>query len=370
MPSSETFDIFMFPRIYPSSLDFDSTGNIYVSGFGTKSIWFGEVAKMKNGTSEGISEVKLPLDGFAGYDEGRIGGGSVAVDNERNAVWTALVSFPEKGQLFRYDIESKKVDTYDTPPELKAPSSVALDNSGNLWVTDHGSSTFFMLDPTTGNTTSFVTSIASPKIFGGQTPPNAYTLPYWIKKGPDGSIWFNEHVGNKIAEFDPREQTLVEYWIPTQNPLWASCPPNAERCGLANALQFAVGQDGQVWFTEWTENKIGRVDAAIQLPFSINATPEITVARGDSAEIKITKSGSGDFDGRMMASGTFTRTGVLGNSTGIFSQESVSVSADNSKQFSYTFTPAEDLAAGEYVIMVGAENDDVSVMKAVKVNIV
>jgi virginiamycin B lyase len=125
-----------------------------------------------------------------------------------------------------------------------------------------------------------------------------------------------------------------------------------------------------VWFTEWTENKIGRVDAAIQLPFSINATPEITVARGDSAEIKVTISGSGDFDGRMMASGTFTRTGVLGNSTGIFSQESVSVSADNSKQFSYTFTPAEDLAAGEYVIMVGAENDDVSVMKAVKVNIV
>jgi len=40
-----------------------------------------------------------------------------------------------------------------------------------------------------------------------------------------------------------------------------------------------------------------------------------------------------------------------------------------SKQVSYTFTPAESLAAGQYVIMVCAGNSDVSVLKAVKVNI-
>jgi hypothetical protein len=28
----------------------------------------------------------------------------------------------------------------------------------------------------------------------------AYTLPYWIKKASDGSLWFNEQEGNKIAD--------------------------------------------------------------------------------------------------------------------------------------------------------------------------
>ena len=71
----------------------------------------------------------------------------------------------------------------------------------------------------------------------------------------------------------------------------------------------------------------------------------------------------------MIAAGTFTPTGALGNSSGIFSEESVSISG-GSKQVSYTFTAAENLAAGQYVIMVGAGNDDVSLMKAVRVNII
>jgi uncharacterized membrane protein len=125
-----------------------------------------------------------------------------------------------------------------------------------------------------------------------------------------------------------------------------------------------------VWFTEWTENKMGTVDADKQLPFSVDATEEITVARGDSAEIPVTVNASGDFNGRMIAAGTFTPNAGLGNSTGIFSEESVSVGAGSSKQVSYTFTAAEDLAAGQYIIMIGAGNDDVSYTKAVRVNIV
>jgi uncharacterized membrane protein len=71
----------------------------------------------------------------------------------------------------------------------------------------------------------------------------------------------------------------------------------------------------------------------------------------------------------MMAAGTFIPNGMFGNSTGIFSEDSVSVSG-GSKQVSLTFTPAEELAAGQYVIMVGAGNDDVSVLKSVRVNVV
>jgi uncharacterized membrane protein len=130
-----------------------------------------------------------------------------------------------------------------------------------------------------------------------------------------------------------------------------------------------VSPDNQIWFSEWTENKIARLDTAKQVPLAVSAQDEVTVARGDSTEIRVSVDAPGEFSGKMMAAGTFTPNGMLGNSSGIFSEESVSLSG-GSKQVSYTFTPAESLPAGQYVIMVGAGNDDVSVMKAVRVNIV
>lgn len=369
--STETFDAFRVPANLPASMDFDSQGNIYFVGVQSKSLFFGNVSEMKNGTSDGITEIPLPLDGFSGIDKDLITSGSLVIDDTNNDVWVSILAFQQKGQLFRYDIDAGQVDrTVDLPADITSPVGMALDNSGSLWVTDHGTNVFFRYDPASGEITKFVTSVASPRIYGGTAPSNAYTLPYWIERAPDGSLWFNEHTGNKIARFDPQELTLVEYWIPSQNRLWALCPDDAKNCGVANALQLSVGPDNQVWFTEWTENKMGTVDADKQLPFSVDATEEITVARGDSAEIRVTVNASGDFNGRMIAAGTFTPNAGLGNSSGIFSEESVSVGAGSSKQVSYTFTAAEDLAAGQYIIMIGAGNDDVSYTKAVRVNIV
>lgn len=368
--ASESFDMFRVPANYPSDMDFDANGNIYFIGINSKSIFFGDVSKMKNGTSEGFTEISLPLEGFEGIDLRIVTSGLLVLDNERNDIWVSLLAFQKKGQLFQYDIDTNKVvRTIDLPVDLSSPVGAALDNSGNLWVADHGTNIFFKYDPVNEEITKFVTSIASPKIFGGTTPANAYTWPYWMATGPDGSIWFNEHTGNKIARFDTKELTLTEYWVPSQNDVWARCPEGSTTCGIANVIQFTVSQDNQVWFSEWTENKIARLDTAKQIPLAVFAPDEITVARGDSTEIRVTIDAQGDFSGKMMAAGTFMPNGMLGNSSGIFSEESVSISG-GSKQVSYTFTPAESLAVGQYVIMVGAGNDDVSLMKAVKANIV
>lgn len=368
--SAETFDMFKVPAKYPASLDFDSNGNIYLLGIQSTSLYFGDVSKMKNGTSDGFAEIKLPLEGFSGIDPGLVTAGSLAIDKAKNDVWVVLLAFNQKGQLLRYDADTKKIDTVNLPADLQSPVGAALDSSDNLWVTDHATNVFFKYDAASSNITKFVTSMASSKIYGGTTPSNAYTLPYWIGRGSDGSLWFNEHTGNKIARFDPDKLALTEYWIPSQNANWAKCPAGAATCGVANALQFAIGPDNQIWFTEWTENKIGRVDTEKQVPFDISVPQEITVARGNSAEIKVTVSASDNFNGKMVSAGTFTPTGLLGNSTGIFSEESISVSAGGSKQVSFTFTPDENLKTGQYTIMIGAGNDDVSYLKAVKVNVV
>jgi virginiamycin B lyase len=367
--ASESFDMFKVAASYPSDMEFDTNGNIYFIGINSHSLYFGDVTEMKAGTSEGITEIPLPLEGFEGIDLDLVTAGLLVLDNERNDAWVSLLAFQQKGQLFQYDIDTKSVvNIVDLPADLSSPVGAAIDNSGNLWVADHGSNIFFRYDPVNDKITKFVTSVASPKIYGGTTPTNAYTWPYWVAMGPDGSIWFNEHIGNKIARFDPEELTLTEYWIPSQNDVWARCPAGSETCGIANALQLTVGSDNQVWFSEWTENKIARVDTARQVPFTVSAPSEVTVARGDSTEIRVTIDSPGGFSGKMISSGTLATNGMLGTS-GIFSEESVSISG-GSKQVSYTFTPAENLAAGQYVIMVGAENDDVSLTRAVKVNIV
>jgi virginiamycin B lyase len=370
--STEDFDMFKVPAKYPSMMDFDSNGNLYFIGINSQSLFFGNVSRIQNGTSEGFAEISLPLEGFSGVSSDLVTSGGLVVDKERNDVWVSLLAFQQKkGQLFQYDIETDKVvRIVDLPTDLGAPVGMELDNYGNVWVADHGTSTFFRYDPSMDNITRFVTSIASPKIYGGSTPPNAYTLPYWIDKGGDGSLWFNEHTGNKIGRFDPEELALVEYWIPSQNRAWALCPPEATVCGIANAMQFAVDPENHLWFTEWTENKIAKLDASKQVPIAVVTPAEVALARGGSTEIKVTVVASSDFSGQMIASGTFMPNAALGNSTGIFSEESVSLSSGSSKEVSYTFTAAQDLKQGQYTIMLGAENDDVSYMKAVRVNII
>jgi virginiamycin B lyase len=370
--STGDFDMFKVPAKYPSIMDFDSNGNLYFIGINSQSLFFGNVSRIQNGTSEGFVEISLPLEGFSGVSSDLVTSGGLVVDKERNDVWVSLLAFQQKkGQLFQYDIETDKVvRIVDLPTDLGAPVGMELDNYGNVWVADHGTSTFFRYDPSMDNITRFVTSIASPKIYGGSTPPNAYTLPYWIDKGGDGSLWFNEHTGNKIGRFDPEELALVEYWIPSQNRAWALCPPEATVCGIANAMQFAVDPENHLWFTEWTENKIAKLDASKQVPIAVVTPAEVALARGESTEIKVTVVASSDFSGQMIASGTFMPNAALGNSTGIFSEESVSLSSGSSKEISYTFTAAQDLKQGQYTIMLGAGNDDVSYMKAVRVNII
>ena len=370
--STEAFDMFKVPAKYPSMMDFDSNGNLYFIGINSQALFFGNVSKMQNATSEGFREITLPLEGFSGINLDLVTSGGLIVDNEQNDVWISLLAFQQKkGQLLQYDIETDRViRIVDLPPELGSPVGMELDDSGNVWVADHGTSTFFKYDPTMDNITRFVTSIASPKIYGGSTPPSAYTLPYWIDKGGNGSLWFNEHTGNKMARFDPEELALIEYWVPSQNRAWTLCPSEATACGIANVMQFAVDPDNELWFSEWTENKIAKLDASKQVPVSVFTPAEVAVSRGESTEIKVTVTASSDFGGEMMAAGTFTPNGALGNSTGIFSEDSVSLSSGGSKEVSYTFTAADNLDQGQYMIMLGVGNDDISYMKAVRVNII
>jgi virginiamycin B lyase len=380
--SSGNFSFFRVPgstkgldtTIYPVSIDFDDEGNIYFAGIRSQSIWIGNITKLKNGSSEGISFVKLPTTGFKGVDSSRINSGAVKVDTKRNVVWISMLAFGVKGEVFKYDLANRSVTVYGLPPKLTSPVGIALDENGNPWITDHGTSIFFMLNATNGQITEFTTSPYSSRISPGLTSKdNAYTLPYWIRSDSNNSLWFNEHTGNKIGKFDPKNKVLTEYWIPTQNPLWGMCDPQSTTaaCGIANALQFSIGKNNQLWFSEWTENKLGMLNTSSQIPFKVDIVEDIVqVDIGQTKEIPITISSNKDANVRMIASSTLAPTGSFGNSTASFSQDSIQLKPGEEKRVSFLITPSQDTPAGDYTMMIGVEDDRVSHMKAITLRVI
>ncbi len=77
------------------------------------------------------------------------------------------------------------------------------------------------------------------------------------------------------------------------------------RCSIANILQFSLGKNNnnddynsntgdedQIWFREWSENKIGKIDSANDnnLSFSVAITEsdkELTIERGKQEKIMV-----------------------------------------------------------------------------------
>jgi virginiamycin B lyase len=435
--SSKTFEKYNIPgksdsfgTSYPISIEFDPNNKniIYFVGTYSPSLWIADISEMKNGTSDGISQIPIPIDkGFKGIDPFYITAGLIAFDNKRDAIWISVLSYAaQKGQIFKYDLDTESFDVYDLTDEeeqwVSSPWGLVVDDvhhhDGDLWITNPGTSIFYKLDPdgndNDNNIVKFVTSKTSPRIFGdintinsnsniSSIYKNSYTQPSLIKKSNDGSLWFNEQQGNKIAKFDPSNMKLIEYWIPTQNRLWGICSNydnnsnnsnsnnsnisdiSKKTCGIANVLQFSTGKDrdgdDQIWFTEWSQNKIGKLEADNDknLPFSIDiykSDKDLQVKKGESEKIKMkvkaadSQSPSFALDNiRMIASGTFTSTGDLGNSTGYFTEESISMDAGEEQEISFTFIPSTDLKPGDYTLMIGAENDFISYLMAVKIEI-
>jgi virginiamycin B lyase len=378
---TKSFEIFTVPEkpeafgtTYPVSMEIDNNGsNIYFVGIRSPSIWIGNISQMRNGTAEGIERIGIPLDSFKGIDPDLVSTGSVVLDEDNDRLFVSLLAFNTKGQILGYDLKNNTFTPYEMPGDITSPVGLTLDRNDSLWVTDHGTSIFFRLDPASGDITKFTTSTVSPRTLGQSTILDAaYTLPYWIKTGENGTIWFNQHTGNKMSSFDPNNLTLVEYWIPSQNKLWGPCRDATSQCGISNALQFDVDKSNEVWFSEWSENKIGRVLTDKVLPLSVSVLPSnFTLQKGGNEEVRInvTSNRNTTITADMLAAGSFTTTGNLGNLSGVFSENSVRLEPGQTKQISLIVTPTQQLEAGNYTLMVGAEISDASVLRAVQIMI-
>jgi virginiamycin B lyase len=183
--ATEQFEIYRIPgrsesfgTTYPITLNIftsengnkDSGGNgegdsdnndhksIFFIGTFVPSLWYAEINDLKNGTSDGIHEVKLPIEHeFRDIDPFYVTSGSFDIDEGSNSIWISMLSYSRKGQIMEYDLDSKSFKIFGLPQDLNSPLGIVVgenkydndDNYGDsdtptdLWIANPGTSIFY-----------------------------------------------------------------------------------------------------------------------------------------------------------------------------------------------------------------------------------
>jgi virginiamycin B lyase len=350
---------------YPLSLVLDTDNNVWFTQINGKGLGFLNQSQVENNSSKGISELDMSKQ-VQSETMGPISKGYEFEDNNNTDTgkahkifWFSTVSYPVGGQLVKYNDTDSTLTIHELTHTHSVPISVAEDEKGNVWTNDFPSSLFLMLDPKTGHTKHYSTSFPS--------TANTTTLPYY-NEYKNGKVWFNEHYGNAIAFFDPENKTLVEYGIPSKNMLWGN---------NSNALRFTFDNNGSVWFTEWTENKIGVLpkEKMNSLPISLSVSKDKMVIdskrnKGDTIDVSIYPNKLNDSGNTanitMFVTSSISKNGALTNLTSNFSQTLFSI-----KNPTYNTTapaqplkttleikPTEKASPGNYTLTISARHNN------------
>jgi virginiamycin B lyase len=112
--------------------------------------------------------------------------------------------------------------------------------------------------------------------------PTASADPAGIVAGPDGNLWFAEFTANKIGMINPATHATADFAIPTAG---------------GNPFSITAGADGNLWFTEWTTSKIGMINptthATTDYALAPNAEPQ-QITAGPDGNLWFTEFGAGN----------------------------------------------------------------------------
>src|SRR5207244_1235588 len=138
-------------------------------------------------------------------------------------------------------------------------SHLTVDGNGSFWFTiDGGADQIGRLTVSTPPSGPAVGTYARFVIPTENRPTVSpiFSNPQGIAAGPDGNLWFTEFNGNQIGRISP-SGTVTEFSLPT---------------GLGEPTAIAAGPDGNLWFTEFEQNQVGLITPAGQVEeFSIGS---------------------------------------------------------------------------------------------------
>jgi virginiamycin B lyase len=290
---------------------------------------------------------------------------SLASNSDKD-IWYTIWKFQTGGALARYDPLVSNGPSFNLPLGIAAPNGISSTPDNKVWITDAGTSFFFSFDPESEKFTKFITSEPPKSSYGNSTGliKTPISRPYWNQVDDKGRLWFNEQTANSIAVFDPPRETLVEYLVPSKNPLWVDCSGLVD-CGIAQVLDFTI--DGEkVWFTEWVQNNIAVLDSSIPLPINVSTDANsITLNRGENFTVLFTVTPNEQLDYPIAL--TFADTAnlnditVTGNSQITIENDPVTVPV--------TISADKFALSGSYKVLLGARNQDLTVSQYVTVTI-
>ncbi len=132
-------------------------------------------------------------------------------------------------------------------------------------------------------------------VFSEYSVPSAAADPQYIAAGPDGNLWFTEFTANVIGRITPVSGAFAEFAVPT---------PSAGPSGIV------AGPDGNLWFAEATANQIGRITLGgsfTEFPIPTAASNPAMIALGPDGNLWFVEN-SGNKIGRITTTGTITIT--------------------------------------------------------------
>jgi len=308
--------------------------------------------------------------------------GVFAIDSIET-IWYTNWVFQQGGVLVQFDQKnyydlfinnasiplSDYIKIHQFPPGLATPNGISVDNDDKIWIADTSSSFFFKFDPDDETFTRYLTSDPTASTYGNSSGliKTPVSRPYWMEQDESGRIVFNEQTANRLGFFDPADESLVEYLIPSKNPGWADCELLPD-CGLAQIFGFDVDGD-KVWFTEWVENNIGVLDTSVPLPLEIEIFPqEITLKKGESTElpVKITTLKETNSENASIVIATTATFADLIIESKI---DTLNLNNDETQTIPITITANEKSLTRTHKVLVGIQTEDVTISKYITIKI-
>jgi streptogramin lyase len=277
----------------------------------------------------------------------------ISVNPPGDTIWFAEAGSKKIGRLLA---ETSTFTEYSPPlsVNLSAPIQVAIDTSGDVWFTDHGSDQFGVLDPHVADPEK-----ATWKVFPiGYCPDNCvYGLPNAIFVDSKNTVWFSEHIAGRVGRYDPSTGVLIEYVVPgNSNPLmWWAMP----------------GPNNLVWFVAWASNEIGYVNASLPIGISTSGpASDIVIQRGSTVSIPVQVSS------RSSTTLSFGLSPVTQDQSSQFPAQVYGTSpssmtlADNSRTASFRVSAAWNSTLGPRYIAFSANDSRIVVNAHVRVIVV
>ncbi len=307
-PRNSSFLAFDLPvwMSAPAGFAFDKKGNLWFTAADADMIGQAVISQLRNGTSNGITET------------------------------------PPSNSTYKFTISHESGvngPLQNITSSLRTPAGITLSPDGNtLWITEHVDSSFDSYNIASRTLVRYWTSQTFNAYGYSVSFPNAIAI------DSNGIVWFGEHYGNKIAEFDPATDSLIEYSIPC-------CTSDA-----AGPYSIALGPNQTVWFVEITGAAIGELKPVSQSqPFSISLSNQsISMGSSSTENIPVALKSNGDFANANMSISGISATGALTNASANFSNPIVHFPSGNNIANDNLTLRTLGLAPGGYCLTVSA----------------